>query len=414
MKNNPLHLLQALIKIDSRNPPGNESKIIAFIAGYLRRLGVSFKIYEFKRNRPNLVCTIPSRSKRRKLLFTPHVDTVPVTGSWRFGPFSGTIHQGKLYGRGATDCKVNVAVALALIAALKENKISLRNLDLVFAFCADEETGSHYGTIPLAKHFKSIDYGVVLDSDDFNIIVAQKGLLHLRVELTGKEAHGAYPQCGTNAVTKAVYILKEILDKGFTYTAHPLLKKPTLNIGRFCGGDKVNIVAGFCFFELDIRYLPSMNEKEIVSKIESIIQKQKIPYKIKIMAHQGPIEISKELVPIKVLRKVLAEHRIKSNLSPSFGATVINFLKEQGIESFAFGFGSKGNAHTKNECIKISNIHKGVEVLVDYVQRLDAYFDSSDSKIDSRDSRHLNILFRRVRLGRKRNLPAGRQGLRRL
>lgn len=375
MRNDPLRLLQALIKIDSQNPPGNESKIITFIAAYLRRLGVSSKIYEFKKDRPNLVCTVSSLRKKRKILFTPHVDTVPVTGSWRFPPFSGAVYQDKLYGRGATDCKVNVAAALALIAALKEKKITLRNLDLVFAFCADEETGSHYGTIPLAKHLKGIDYGVILDSDDFNIIVAQKGLLHLRVELTGKEAHGAYPHRGINAVEKAVHILKEILDKGFIYKVHPLLKKPTLNIGRLCGGDKVNIVAGYCFFELDIRYLPSMSEKKVIGQIERIIRKQKIPYKIKIMAHQGPIEISKELIPIKVLRKVLAQRHIKSSLSPSFGATVINYVAQQGIESFAFGFGTKGNAHTKNECVKISNIYKGVEVLVDYVQRLDGYFD---------------------------------------
>ncbi|MDD5194311.1 MAG: ArgE/DapE family deacylase [Candidatus Omnitrophica bacterium] len=375
MKRDPIKLLQALVRIDSQNPPGNEKAIIAFIAAYLKSFGIASKIYEFKKDRPNLICTIKSRRPKKAVLFTPHVDTVPVTGKWKFPPFSGTLYKGKLYGRGATDCKANVAVALALIARLKKEKAVLNNLDLVFAFCADEETGSYYGTIPLSKRLKGIDYGVVLDADDFNIIVCQKGLLHLRVELFGREAHGAYPERGVNAVAGAVYILKEILDKGFSFSAHPLLKKPTLNIGRFCGGDKVNIVAGYCFFELDIRYLPSMNKKRIISQIEAIIKKQKIRYKIKVLAHQGPIEISRDTPSIKILRTILKERHINAKLSPSFGATVINFLEARGIESFAFGFGAKGNAHAKNEHVRISNVYKGVDVLFDYVHRLDAYFD---------------------------------------
>jgi succinyl-diaminopimelate desuccinylase len=370
--------LQALIRIDSQNPPGNEIAIIGFIRNYLFERGIKPKIYEFKPGRPNLVCTIPALRRKRSVLFTPHVDTVPAGGQWRFAPFSGAVSAGRLWGRGATDCKANVAVSLALIDYLKEKNICLRNLDLVFAFTADEETGSRWGAIPLVKKLRGIDYGVVLDADDFNIIVAQKGLLHLRIELFGKEAHGAYPERGVNAIEKGVAIVQDVFNKGFSYRAHPLLIKPTINVGRFTGGDKVNIVAGYCFFELDIRYLPSMTHTAVIARIEKIIRKQKIPYKIKILAHQKPIEIDASTPPIKVLRDVLRVHRIHSKLSPSFGATVINFLAEQGIESFAFGFGSKGNAHIKNESVKLSNLRKGVGVLVDYVQRLDHYLDSRD------------------------------------
>lgn len=366
-------LLQKLIRIDSQNPPGDERKIIIFIRDYLKRLGVSSKLYEFKKNRLNLTCELKSKNSKRKMLFTPHVDTVPATGKWLFSPLSGTIYKGRIYGRGATDCKANVSVALYLIKRLKEEKIKLKNLDLVFAFCGDEETGSHHGTIPLAKFLKGIDYGVVLDADDFNIIVAQKGLLHLRVELFGKEAHGAYPERGVNAIEKGVNILNEILKRKFSYKTHTLLKKPTLNIGRFIGGDKVNIVAGYCFFELDIRYLPSMQKQHIITDIEKIIKKQKIKYKIKVLAHQRPIEIDENIPSIKILMRSLKKHRIKPNLKPSFGATVINFLQEKGIESFAFGFGSKGQAHAKNEYVKVDNLRKGVKILMDYLLEFDSH-----------------------------------------
>jgi len=169
--------------------------------------------------------------------------------------------------------------------------------------------------------------------------------------------------------------LEEILNREEKFKQHPLLKNPTLNIGRFIGGDKVNIVAGDAFFELDIRYLPSMNKEDIIKDIEKIVKKQKIKYRIKILAHQKPIEIDKNIPAVRILQAALKNNGVEGKLKPSFGATVINFLLDKGIESFAFGFGSKGNAHTKNEYVKISNLEKGVKVLEDYVKKLDKYFE---------------------------------------
>lgn len=371
MKENVTKLLQDLIKIDSQNPPGDEREIIIFIRNYLKQLGLNSQTYEFQKDRLNLVCRIKSRKSLKGILFTPHVDTVPATGEWKFSPFSGRINKGRLYGRGATDCKSNVAVSLVLIKKLAEEKNILENLDLIFAFCGDEETGSVFGIKPLVKYLKNIDYGVVLDADEFDIIVAQKGLLHLRIELWGKEAHGAFPQQGVNAVEKGVKILQEIINCEFPYKTHDLLKKPTLNVGRFSGGDKVNIVAGYAFFELDIRYIPSMDKDTIIKDIEKIVKRQKIKYKVKILAHQQPVEIDKDTFLIKNLRSVLREQGIKPKRKASSGATVINFLTDNGIDSFAFGFGTKGQAHTKDEYVKIDNLYKGVKVLESYIRKID-------------------------------------------
>ena len=370
-----IRLTQKLIRIDSQNPPGKEREIALFIKGYLKNLRLTCRIYEFKKDRLNVVCKIPSLKNKKSIVFVPHLDTVPVSGTWRFGPFSGKIFKDKIYGRGASDCKSNVGVAMYLIKRLKEENIRLNNLDLIFAFSADEETGSNFGIKALLKQLKGIHYGVVLDASDFNIIVAQKGLLHLRVEVLGKEAHGAFPERGINAIEKSIYALRDILQTDFSYKPHCLLNRPTLNIGRFSGGDKVNIVAGYAFFELDIRYLPSMEKKEIIKDIEKLLKKHIEKYKVTILASQPPIEIDKNNFLIKILEQTLKNHNIKPCLKPSFGATVINFLKDEGIESFAFGFGTEGCAHTKNEYVKIKNLYKGVDVLKDYIVSLDKYLE---------------------------------------
>ena len=377
MKKKLIHLAQNLIKINSCNPSSNERKISLFIRDYLNKSGLKSKIYEFKKDRLNVVCTIQSQRSKKKILITPHTDTVPATGIWKYPPFSGKLIKGKIYGRGATDCKSNVAVLLYVIERLKQDKISLKNLDLVCAFCADEETGSNFGIRPLVKRLKGIDYGIVLDSNEFNIIVAQKGLLHLRVDVFGKEAHGAYPERGINAIENSIYALADILKKKFYFKPHRLLKKPTLNIGRIGGGDKVNIVAAQAFFELDIRFLPSMEKAKIIRAVKKTVDKYTNKYKIKVLAQQDPIEVNRRSFLIKALKSTLKKHRIKPELKPCFGATVINFLEQQNIKAFAFGFGSKGCAHTKNEYVRVSNLYKGVQVLKDYLLSLDKYIEKN-------------------------------------
>jgi len=368
-----IKLLRDLVRIDSQNPGSGETEIIDFIAKYLAKFGVASRIYEFESGRPNLVCRLQSRHSKKTLLLTPHVDTVPAGQGWKFPPFSGKLHQGKIYGRGATDCKSNVAVAMQVIRNLKEKKAVLENLDLIFAFCADEETGSYYGTIPLVKKLKNIDYGLVLDADEFDIVFAQKGLFHLRVELFGKASHGAFPERGVNAIEKGVRILAAIMDQGFSYQSHPLLVKPTLNVGRFYGGEKVNMVADRAVFDLDIRYLPGMDIKKILRGIEAIIKKQKIKYRTEVLASQEPIEKNTNSFLIRLLMESLRENKIKPKLTASFGATVINFLQDEGIDTFAFGFGSHKNAHVVNECVAIKNLGLGARVLEDYLMRLDRF-----------------------------------------
>ncbi|MBU4472861.1 MAG: M20 family metallopeptidase [Candidatus Omnitrophica bacterium] len=379
-----IKLVQKLIRIDSQNPPGDESRIAHFVQDYLRGLGIKTKIYEFKRRRCNVVATIEGRDKKHSLFITPHLDTIPAGQNWRIRPFLGKISQGKIYGLGATDCKGNLACGLEAINSLIENKIIL-DYTLVFAATADEEAGSSLGLVPLLdKGIITPEAAVVLDSDDFGIIITQKGLLHLKVKIQGRRAHGAYPWQGINAIDIALGILQELKAYKFTYTKNKYLKAPTLNIGTIKGGDKVNVVADWCEFELDFRFLPGMSARKILKEIKGVIQKHIKRFsrksgmpqnaaKIEIEGMQKPYCINKNHPLISYLTNAMRKINVKPAIRGSEGATTITFFQGKNIPAIATGFGSKGCAHIANEYARIDNLYKGACVLEEFLKNYRFY-----------------------------------------
>lgn len=378
-KNRLLKTTQQLIRIDSSNPPGNEQKIALFVRDYLNELGLSTKIYEFKKRRSNLVAVLKGKDNSRSLLVSPHLDTVPAGKSWKVNPFLGLIKQNRLYGLGATDCKGNLACALEAIRSIVEDKRTL-DYKLIFAATADEESGSDLGLIPLLdKGILKPDTAIILDSDDFEIVVSQKGLIHLKVKIQGKRAHGAYPWRGVNAIDIALGVIKEIQSYKFRYAKQKYLRPPTVNVGSIKGGDKVNIVADWCEFELDFRFLPGTKACGILQIVETAIRRQIKKYsrgskiknilgKMEIEGIQEPYLINERHPLITSLASAMKNMGVRPEIKGSEGATVITFFQHKNIPAVATGFGSGGQAHVTNEFVKISNLYKGAQVLEEFLR----------------------------------------------
>ncbi|MFA5437042.1 MAG: M20 family metallopeptidase [Candidatus Omnitrophota bacterium] len=363
-----IKLTQDLIRIDSQNPPGDERGIALFVRNYLHGLGLKVKIYEFKPRRSNIVASLNGSKTGHSLLLTPHLDTVPAGGSWRMNPFKAKVVNGRIYGLGATDCKCNLASLIEAVHSIVEEK-SFLPYNLILAATADEESGSQLGLIPLLdKGILRPDAAVVLDADDFQIIVAQKGLIHLKVNLKGKKAHGAYPDQGINAIDIAAEVIRDIKNHRFIYRKNKYLKPPTVNVGTIRGGDKVNVVADWCEFELDLRFLPGSNYKYILSLVRSIIRKYTRKFKIEINGIQKPYLISEDAPLVGYLKKALQHVGARPKISGSEGATVITFFQEKGIPSCATGFGVSACAHIADEYVKINNLYKGTLALEHFLR----------------------------------------------
>ena len=358
-----IKLTQKLLSIDSQNPPGDEFEISSFVRNYFKKLGLKTKIYEFKKRRINILAYLPGKDSSHSLLITPHLDTVPEGKSWNRDPFKGAVSGGKIYGLGATDCKGNLACAMEAVQSMVEENKS-PGCDLIIAATADEECGSGLGLIPLLeKGLLKPSAAVVLDSDDFSIIIAQKGLMHLKVKIEGKRAHGAYPLRGINAIDLAVDIIKEIRSGKHSFKKNKHLREPTINTGTIKGGNKVNIVSDWCEFELDFRFLPGMSAQGILKELKDVIKKYTGKFKIEVQSIQQPYLIKENHTLVTTLKKAMSDLNVKPDIKGSEGATVITFFQDKKIPAIATGFGQRGCFHVKDEYARIGSLYKGAEIM---------------------------------------------------
>jgi succinyl-diaminopimelate desuccinylase len=372
-----IRLTRELIRIDSQNPLADESRIARFVRNYLNDIGLPSRIIEFKKGRSNLLATLKGRPGH-SLLLTPHLDTVPAGNNWSVPPFSAKVSGGKLYGLGSTDCKGNLACAIEVLNSLIEERCRLK-YDVVFAATADEESGSGAGLIPLLKkRLVRPDAALILDSDDFDIVVAQKGLLHVKVTIKGKKAHGAYPWRGINAIDIAVGILAELKRHRAASVKNKYLRPPTVNIGTIRGGDKVNVVADWCAFELDFRFLPGQSADALLARLKNVIVKHARKFsrhgnswKIEVEGVQKPYVINEGHPLIRSLTGAMKECGVKGSIQGSEGATVITFFQTYRIPAIATGFGSEGCAHTADEYVRTENLYRGAQVLEAFLKRYD-------------------------------------------
>lgn len=366
-KDRLIKITRDLIRINSENPPGDESAIAGYVADFFAIPGVKVRVVELKPKRPNVLVYMKG-AVRHTLLLGPHMDTVPAGTGWKYGPFSGTVKSGRIYGRGASDCKGNLAAAMEAMRSLIEDKITPAS-NVLLAACADEETGSRYGIKGLLERdMIRADSALILDSDDFSIIVAQKGLIHFRIKVYGKKAHGAYPDKGINAIELGAGIIMDLKRYRFKFRKHALLKAPTVNIGTIKGGDKVNIVSDWCEFSVDIRFLPGMSDSLIMDDVKKIIRRYTGKFKVEIDDIQKPYEIDTRHSSVKCLAEAAKNTRVKSCISGSEGATVITFFHKKKIPAVSIGFGAPGCAHISDEYAKINDLYNGARLLDNFLR----------------------------------------------
>ena len=131
------------------------------------------------------------------------------------------------------------------------------------------------------------------------------------------------------------------------------------------------MVADFCEFALDTRFMPGMNDAEIIRQIKNIVKTETTNFKFLIDDLQQPYEIESDHSFVKTYLETARRMGIKATLKGSNGATVITFFKKYGIAAFATGFGSRGTAHTTDEYAEVEKLYKGARLLQRFIEAYD-------------------------------------------
>jgi len=274
---------EKLIRIPTENPPGNNYfAMVDVLKEFADASGLETRVHG-KPGKPNLVARW-DLGLHKTLHLNAHYDVVPASGNWARKPFEPVVENGKLYGRGSADPKSDIAAILFSVTVMKE--LDLRpacNVEL--SFTCDEETGGADGMGFLVKEkIVKPDLAIVLDGPVVGITNAHKGALALKVTVTGKSCHAAWPHRGKNAFLGACRLALELdalnaslkKKKSKKNTFADIEKYPTLVPGgRAEGGVKFNTVPGEFSFTVDRRILPEENAKdarrEIQKKIDEFI-----------------------------------------------------------------------------------------------------------------------------------------------
>jgi acetylornithine deacetylase/succinyl-diaminopimelate desuccinylase-like protein len=208
-------VLQGLIRLDTTNPPGNETAAAEFLRDYLESHGVACELYARVPERANLVARIPGRGDGPRLLLLSHTDVVLADpAEWSADPFGGELRQGEVWGRGALDMKGQVAAGAVTMASLAREGFEPSG-DLIFAATADEEVGAGFGAQWLCEAHPDaircdfcINEGagdrVELDGRVFYVCsTAEKMSAPFVIRVLGRSGHASMPGIADNALVKA-------------------------------------------------------------------------------------------------------------------------------------------------------------------------------------------------------------------
>ena len=220
-------LEQDLVRIPSVNtgfmPTGDETPVCEYVRDWLAEDGIESEILESAPNRGNIIARLEGRSTKAGLMFMSHTDVVPVEEEekWRFPPFSATIADERIYGRGASDCKGLLTAQLMATRLLKRNGIELED-SLILASGADEEHGGRYGFGWVAEHYPeklaapfAVNEGggtpiEAAGALTYVLGVGEKGRLQVEIDVKGTSAHASVPWQGANALYRLSQVLRRI------------------------------------------------------------------------------------------------------------------------------------------------------------------------------------------------------------
>jgi acetylornithine deacetylase/succinyl-diaminopimelate desuccinylase-like protein len=306
------------VRINTVNPPGNETRAAELLRDYLGDNGVESELYARTPERANLVARLPGSGGGPSLLLLSHTDTVVADAAeWQVDPWSGEVRDGELWGRGALDMKGQVAAEAVALASLAREGFEPAG-DLVFAACADEEVGAGYGLQWLCRsHPDAVrtDYALNEGAGErmelfgrafYLCSTAEKMSSPFRLFVHGRAGHASMPGIADNALVKAAGLIERLAsyrpglqlgpeteamiqavagrplsaeealelaratDAAAAELLEPLLSL-TLSPTMISASETRNVIPHLCTVDVDCRLLPGQTQQEVEPIIREVL-----------------------------------------------------------------------------------------------------------------------------------------------
>jgi len=398
-------LTSKLVQFNSAHPDGYTDEVVEYIKAYCDKHGIENEIHADDPKKPNIVARIKGKGPK-KVLWVGHLDVVPEgkPENWTYGPYSGTIADGCVWGRGSSDMKG--ACAAAMVSARILNEMGSIPNTVEYWFTCDEEIGGGKGARWLAEtgRFKG-DVCIIGDGNGGglqapSIDLGCKGGAGVKLIARGKTAHGSTPFLGDNAITKLIKgipwvekiddyeldfppALKPAVEGSIEYykktlNVDPSLVKmmernfytPSVTCNIIKGGVKINVVPDYAEAEFDIRLTPGSHPLKVVNRIEELVKESGIKglevipvrsFKPEDTAgyYESPnSDFAKQFTT--VLKEITGKPVTMKILTG--GTDGISTSKIAGIPSLGYGTSLTGQAHQPDERITIENLVLGVKV----------------------------------------------------
>ncbi len=350
-------LAKRLMAYDTSSPEGITTGV-SFIKGWLESNG--FEIEEMEVAGLPVIIT-STQGSGPVLVFHGHIDVVP----GKPGQFKPRVEGDELIGRGAYDMKAALAAMMCALRDLRDEP----GVQVRFVCVADEESESMgiRGTDVLVERGYGGDFAITGEPTNLHVGVQAKGVLALRVTVSGTSAHGSTPWLGDNAVLKANDVFRRIEGLDFARQSSDFFDRPSINLGRIEGGDAINKVPDSCVMDVDIRYVPGQDPEQILEDVRAIED-----IAVEVIFEREPAYVANDNEYVVALHQSLADCGVDgAELVGRDGSSEATAFLAQGIPAVEFGPVGDGH-HGPNEFVSLRSLADYRRSLVGFAQKIAA------------------------------------------
>jgi acetylornithine deacetylase/succinyl-diaminopimelate desuccinylase family protein len=359
-------ILSDLVSIPSYE---SEQQVVEYITRRLNTLDVEYETTDVAPSRQNLIAYAGEGGKT--LIFNSHMDTVPPgsIGNWVNSPFKLTKRGDKLFGLGACDAKGCLASMLAAFELIARHSHILKGRLILQSVCCEETRAR--GTLAEVKRGISADAAIIGEPTDLIPRVGHKGGLGMEIAIFGKAAHGSAPEEGINAISKMMWLIRqlEILADEISARKDPTFGSPSLVVTQISGGQAPNVIPDKCSITLDRRLIPGENILEAIDEISAVIESEKIAdsslsVSVKQKIGIEPCAVSLEEPILKEVERSIAQIKGKEQKATGFPACCDMWclVENAGIPTVILGPGDLSLAHKANEYVTVDAIYDAAKI----------------------------------------------------